>query len=95
MAIQSSTQGRAAQAHAAHRRPVVHGASGEAPSVVGEHATARLLAVTEVCDRLGVTRSTWNKWRGRGDTPRVVKLPNGSLRIRECDLAAWVEGRFA
>ena len=46
-------------------------------------------------DRLGVTRSTWNKWRGRGDTPRVVKLPNGSLRIRECDLAAWVEGRFA
>jgi len=54
-----------------------------------------LLDVAQVCDRLGVSRSTWDKWRARGETPRLVKLPNGGLRINEADLAAWLEGRTA
>jgi hypothetical protein len=47
-----------------------------------------LLDVAQMCDRLGVSRSTWDKWRARGETPRLAKLPNGGLRTNEGDLPA-------
>jgi len=50
-----------------------------------------LLSVDEVCARLGISRSTWDKWRGRGVGPEVLRLPNGSLRVRESRLDAWLE----
>ena len=43
----------------------------------------RWLTTSEVCERLGVSYHTWSKWRQRGCTPRVSKLPNGELRVRE------------
>ena len=43
----------------------------------------RWLTTSEVCERLGVSYHTWSKLRQRGCTPRVSKLPNGELRVRE------------
>ncbi|MDT9594866.1 helix-turn-helix domain-containing protein [Nocardioides zeae] len=49
------------------------------------------LTVTDVCDELGVSRSTFYDWRAAGKAPRCIKLPNGALRIRRCDLDAWID----
>jgi excisionase family DNA binding protein len=49
-----------------------------------------LMTVDDVCAYLGVTRSTWAKWRARGVTPPVIRLYNGSLRVRRSDLEGWV-----
>jgi predicted DNA-binding transcriptional regulator AlpA len=54
-----------------------------------------LLSVDDVCRALELPRSTWDKWRAKRVGPRVIKLPNGSLRVRPSDLAAWLEGRAA
>ncbi|MFJ8732784.1 helix-turn-helix transcriptional regulator [Streptomyces bauhiniae] len=48
------------------------------------------LTVGEVCDELGVARSTFYDWRQRGRGPRCIRLPNGSLRIRRSDLENWL-----
>lgn len=50
-----------------------------------------LLTVTEVLDILGVTRSTFSKWRRTQRTPPMIRLPNGSLRIRRSDLDRWLD----
>lgn len=52
-----------------------------------------LLDVAAVCAELGVTRSTWDKWRARRVGPKTVTLPNGSLRVRRSDLDVWLEER--
>lgn len=52
--------------------------------------TLGLLTVDEVCARLRIARSTWEKWRARRICPRVIRLPNGSTRVRESDLEVWV-----
>lgn len=41
------------------------------------------LTTSEVCARLSISYDTWNKWRQRGVSPRVSRLPNGQLRTRE------------
>jgi excisionase family DNA binding protein len=51
------------------------------------------LTLAEVCDELGVARSTFNDWRAKGRAPRCIKLPNGSLRIRRAELDRWLESR--
>jgi len=51
----------------------------------------RLMTVEQVCDYLEVSRDTWDKWRSKGTGPQARRLPNGSLRITEDDLAAWVD----
>jgi len=50
-----------------------------------------LLSVEEVCRQLGVSADTWYKWRAKRITPRLIRLPNGSYRVRAADLAAWLE----
>lgn len=50
----------------------------------------RLMTVPEVCAELGISRSTWAKWRARRVTPPVIRLHNGSLRVRLSDLERWV-----
>jgi hypothetical protein len=30
--------------------------------------------------------------RARGQAPRLHKLPNGQIRVRRCDLDAWLDG---
>lgn len=53
----------------------------------------RHLTLAEVCEELGVARSTFNDWRAKGRAPRCIKLPNGSLRIRRAELDRWVDSR--
>ncbi len=54
--------------------------------------TSRIhLTVTELCDELGIARSTFYDWRAARKAPRCIKLPNGGLRIRRTDLEQWLE----
>lgn len=49
-----------------------------------------LLTLAEVCDELQVSRSTFYEWRAKRIGPKVVKLPNGQLRVRRSDLDKWL-----
>jgi len=49
------------------------------------------MTMVEVCEALGVARSTIDEWRATGRGPRFVRLPNGQLRIRRVALEAWLE----
>lgn len=49
------------------------------------------LSVNQVCEVLGVARSTFYKWRALALAPRVVRLPNGDLRVREDWLDEFLE----
>lgn len=49
------------------------------------------LSVGRVCAELGVSRSTFDKWRAKGVAPVARKLPNGQLRITAADLQAWLD----
>ncbi len=49
-----------------------------------------LLTVQEVLAELRVPRSTWFYWRQTGKGPRVIKLPNGQLRVRRSALGRWL-----
>lgn len=53
--------------------------------------TTKLLTLDEVRNRLGVAKSTFARWKATGSAPKLIKLPNGKLRVRESDLAAWLE----
>ena len=47
-------------------------------------------SVIQVCEFLGINRSTFYKWRALSIAPQVVRLPNGDLRIREDWLADFL-----
>jgi excisionase family DNA binding protein len=53
--------------------------------------TGRHLTVEQVCEDLGVARSTFYEWRAKRKAPPCVKLPNGGLRIRRVDYERWLE----
>ena len=55
------------------------------------NTTRRHLTVAEVCDELGIGRSTFYEWRAKRKAPRCIKLPNGEIRIRRADLDRWLE----
>jgi predicted DNA-binding transcriptional regulator AlpA len=40
------------------------------------HARSRM-TIAEVCEDLGISRSTFYEWRTKGRAPRCIKLPNG------------------
>jgi excisionase family DNA binding protein len=50
----------------------------------------RLLTMTEVCDLLGISRSTFYDWRQAHRAPPCVVLPNRQIRVRESQLNDWV-----
>lgn len=57
-----------------------------------------LLSLAQVLAELGdergpLARSTFDDWRARGVAPRVMKLPNGQLRVDRTDLDAWIDSR--
>jgi hypothetical protein len=52
-----------------------------------DHPT--LLSLEWMCNDLGTTRSTFDKWRVRGVGPRMKRFPNGSLKCRRDWYAAW------
>ena len=47
-------------------------------------------SVIQVCEFLGINRSTFYKWRALSLAPQVVRLPNGDLRVREDWLANFL-----
>ncbi|MFD9262214.1 helix-turn-helix transcriptional regulator [Streptomyces sp. NPDC059538] len=49
-----------------------------------------MLTVPELCDELGIARSTFYDWRQKRRAPRCIKLPNGDLRVRRTDLEIWL-----
>jgi predicted DNA-binding transcriptional regulator AlpA len=60
---------------------------------VARKETLSLLTVREVCEELGITSSTWDKWRARRVGPPTIVLPNGSLRVRRTELEHWLLDR--
>jgi excisionase family DNA binding protein len=48
------------------------------------------LTIAEVCEDLGVSRSTFYEWRTKGRAPRCIKLPNGDIRINRADYERWL-----
>ncbi|NDL60837.1 helix-turn-helix transcriptional regulator [Phytoactinopolyspora mesophila] len=51
----------------------------------------RHLTVADICEELGISRSTFYEWRAKKTAPPCIKLPNGELRVRAADLDAWIE----
>jgi len=49
----------------------------------------------EVCDELGVTRNTIDKWKRSGRFIEGKRLPNGQLRYRREDLELFMESLVA
>lgn len=48
------------------------------------------LTIAEVCDDLGISRSTFYDWRAKGRAPRCIKLPNGDIRINRTEYERWL-----
>jgi excisionase family DNA binding protein len=53
------------------------------------HARTRL-TIAEVCEDLGISRSTFYEWRTKGRAPRCIKLPNGNIRINRAHYERWL-----
>ncbi len=54
------------------------------------HAEDRL-TIAQLCEELGISRSTFYEWRAKGRAPRCIKLPNGQIRIRRAEFERWLE----
>ena len=72
-----------------------HASSSDSPKgarvrTPGPAITRRHVTIAELCDELGIARSTFYDWRAKGASPRCMKLPNGELRIRRIDLESWL-----
>lgn len=52
--------------------------------------TRKHLTIADLCEELGIARSTFYDWRAKGRAPRCIKLPNGDLRIRRTELDRWL-----
>ncbi|CAL9451112.1 hypothetical protein SUDANB23_02438 [Streptomyces sp. enrichment culture] len=53
-------------------------------------AGTKMLKLPEVLAEIGVSRAAFYRMRARGQAPRLVKLPNGHLRVRRVDLDDWL-----
>jgi predicted DNA-binding transcriptional regulator AlpA len=50
----------------------------------------RWMTVDQICEDLGISRDTWDKWRAKRTAPPAKKLPNGQLRISIGDYEEWL-----
>ena len=57
---------------------------------ISSHSNLPLLSVSQVCDYLAITRSTFYKWRARGVGPQTIRLLNGDLRVSVEALSVFV-----
>lgn len=55
--------------------------------------TPLLLNVREAAARLGLSKSTLDKWRCAGKGPRYVKSTDRAVRYDPADLDAWIAAR--
>ena len=53
------------------------------------------MTISELCEELGIARSTFDKWKSEGNTPPMVQLPNREYRIRRSEFDAWMEALVA
>ncbi|CAL9531089.1 hypothetical protein SUDANB21_04047 [Streptomyces sp. enrichment culture] len=53
-------------------------------------ASPQMLKLPEVLTEIGMSRAAFYRMRARGQAPRLVKLPNGHLRVRRSDLDDWL-----
>ncbi|MGW5396263.1 helix-turn-helix transcriptional regulator [Streptomyces sp. NPDC003952] len=53
-------------------------------------ARPQMLKLIDVLTELGMSRAAFYRMRARGQGPRLIKLPNGQLRVRRADLDAWL-----
>jgi predicted DNA-binding transcriptional regulator AlpA len=60
------------------------------PSTGARTGSSRHLSLVEVCEDLGISRSTFYDWRAKRKAPPCFKLPNGDLRIRRADYERWL-----
>jgi predicted DNA-binding transcriptional regulator AlpA len=58
-----------------------------------ESRSRRHLTIADVCEELGIARSTFYDWPAARKAPKCIRLPNGGLRIRIADLDLWLESR--
>lgn len=49
------------------------------------------LTISEFCEEMGISRSTFDDWRAKERAPKCLRLPNGSLRIRRTDFETWID----
>lgn len=54
--------------------------------------SSKWLTPAEICEELGIARTTWDDWRATGKAPKCIKLPNGKLKIRRTDYECWLAG---
>ncbi|MEV7701797.1 MULTISPECIES: helix-turn-helix transcriptional regulator [Streptomyces] len=52
-------------------------------------ASPQMLKLPEVLSELAMSRAAFYRMRARGKAPKLIKLPNGQLRVRRADLDAW------
>jgi predicted DNA-binding transcriptional regulator AlpA len=51
-----------------------------------------MLKLPEVLAEINMSRAAFYRLRARGQAPRLIKLPNGELRVRRADLDDWLNG---
>ncbi|WP_363800041.1 AlpA family transcriptional regulator [Lysobacter firmicutimachus] len=59
-----------------------------------EHRPRRLIRIREVCDRVGLSKSTIYDRIGRGDFPKPVPLGTIVAWV-EAEIDRWIEERIA
>ena len=57
----------------------------------GARSSSTKLSVAEICEDLGIARSTFDDWRAKGKGPRCMKLPNGQIRVSRAEYELWLE----
>ncbi|WP_445277733.1 helix-turn-helix transcriptional regulator [Streptomyces sp. DSM 41033] len=53
-------------------------------------ARPQMLKLPEVLAEIGMSRAAFYRMRTRGKAPKLIKLPNGQLRVRRTDLDNWI-----
>lgn len=62
------------------------------PCMETKLADTKYLGINDIARILGVSMSTVYKWSSRGgpDFPRVIRLPNGRIRVTQKDFDSWL-----
>ncbi|WP_422346039.1 helix-turn-helix transcriptional regulator [Parasphingorhabdus sp.] len=60
---------------------------------VSDHASARLLRLSEVQHRVGLGRSTIYRWMEDGKFPRPHSIGGYSVRWLESDIDGWIASK--
>ena len=56
-------------------------------------ALDRVLAIEEVCRRVGINRSTAYRWAGKNGFPDILRFGPNKSGMLESDFSAWLKSR--